>query len=114
MAGINAGDLNRQITIQRRSAGVDEIGQPVDTWVDVVTVWANIKGQTGMGTITRMQDNVPASVERYSIRIRYREGINAGMRVVAGSQVFDIRQIRMDFAGRVWTDLICELGGNEG
>ncbi len=111
---LTAGDLNCKITIQRRTTGVDEIGQPLDTWEDVVSVWADIRTTTGMGTITRMQENVPASVERYSIRIRYREGLNAGMRVVAAGQYFDIRQIRMDFAGRVWTDLICEVGGNDG
>lgn len=112
--GLNAGDLNRQITIQRRQSGTDAAGQPLDGWEDVATVPANIKGATGMGTITRMQENVPASIERYSIRIRYREGITSAMRVVHGAQVFDIRQIRMDFERRVWTDLICELGGDVG
>lgn len=107
-----AGALNRRVTIQRRADGYDEAGQPVTTWEDVATVWANIAGQTGMGAITRAQDGVGASIERYSIRIRYREGLDAGMRVVHGSQVFDVRQVRMDFDRREFTDLVCELGGN--
>lgn len=108
------GTLNRRVTIQQRTAGYDEAGQPIEAWTDVVRVWANIAGQTGMGTITRNQDSIPGSVERYSIRIRYREGITSGMRALHNGQAFDIRQVRMDFAERVYTDLVCELGGNDG
>lgn len=107
--GLNAGDLRRRVRIERRGTGTDAIGQPLDTWEEVATVWADIRGQTGMGTITRQQEGIPASVERYSIRIRYRDGITAGMRVVYGAHVFDIRQVRMDFEGREYTDLVCEL-----
>lgn len=109
-----AGTLNRRISIQRRVSGTDDAGQPLPGWESVVDVWAHVRGQTGMGTITGLQDNVAASIERYSIRIRYREGLDAGMRVVYGAQIFDIRQIRMDFERREWTDLVCELGGNDG
>lgn len=111
---MKAGTLNRRVTIQRPGEGFDEAGQPVTDWQDVATVWANIAGQTGMGTITRAQDGVGASIERYSIRIRYREGLDAGMRVVSGAQVFDVRQVRMDFDRREYTDLVCEAGGNDG
>lgn len=110
---MRAGLLNRRIRIERR-VGEDEAGQPLDNWEPVADVWANIRGQTGMGTITRPQDNVPASIERYSVRIRFREGLDMGMRVVCGAQIMDIRQIRMDLEGREWTDLVCEMGGNNG
>lgn len=114
--GLAAGDLNRQIIIQRRVPGETPEGQPVDVWVDVATVWASIRGQTGMGSITGLQDDVAASIERYSYRIRYRTGIDAGMRIyeVATGDVADIRQVRMDRAHREWTDLVTEVGGNEG
>ena len=106
---MKAGALNRRITIERRQAGTDAIGQPLDTWEKVATVCADIRGFTGMSTISRLQEGVPGSVDRYSIRIRYREDVVAGMRVVHGGQVFDVRHVRMDFAGREYTDLVCEL-----
>lgn len=111
--GISAGMLNRRIRIERRE-GKDAAGQPLDNWVPVVDVWANIRGQTGMGTITQPQDNVPASIERYSVRIRYREDIDMGMRIVCGPMIMDIRQIRLDLERREWTDLVCEVGGTNG
>lgn len=107
--GLNAGDLRRRVRIERRGTGTDAIGQPLDTWEEVATVWADIRGFTGIGTISRLQEGIPGSVERYSIRIRYREDVVAGMRVVHGGQVFDVRHVRMDYAGREYTDLVCEL-----
>ncbi|TAA12475.1 head-tail adaptor protein [Pseudoxanthomonas winnipegensis] len=112
--GLAAGELNRRITIQARGTGTDDAGQPLDTWTDLHVLWANIRGQTGMGSITGLQDNVPASIERYSFRIRFREGITDAMRVLYKGVAFDIRQVRMDFDRREWTDLVCEQGGTNG
>lgn len=113
---MRAGQLNQRIRIQRRTGGTDAAGQPLDTWEDVFPfdIPANIKGQSGLGAITGMQDNVPASIERYSFRLRFREGITDAMRVVHRGVAFDIRQVRMDFERRKWTDLVCEQGGNNG
>lgn len=115
---LRAGSLNRLIRIERRLAGEDAAGQPHEGWdpTPVAEVWANVKGATGMASIrqTSPQDNVAASVNSYSLRIRYREGIDAGMRVVLNGTPFDIKQVRMDYAGREWTDLVCEQGGNDG
>lgn len=111
---IAADSFPNRVVIQRRVPGVDAAGQPIDAWMEVATAWANIKGQTGMGSITSPRENVSASIERYSIRIRYREGLDSGMRVLFGGAVFDIKQVRMDFLARQWTDLVCELGGNDG
>jgi len=115
---VKAGQLNRRIRIERKLEGEDVAGQPQEGWdpTPVAEVWANVKGATGMASIrqTSPQDNVAASVNSYSFRIRYREGIDDGMRVVLNDVPFDIKQVRMDHAGREWTDLVCEQGGNDG
>lgn len=110
---MRAGQLNRRITIQQRTSAHDAAGQPVLTWVDVATAWCNIAGDTGLRTI-RASGDLPAPIKRYSFRIRYREGLDEGMRVVYSGQNFDIKTVRMDFAGKEWTDLVCELGANDG
>jgi SPP1 family predicted phage head-tail adaptor len=96
------------ITVQQRDAGLMD-GEPSQTWTDVATVWANIAGDTGLHTI-RTAGDTPISTKSYSFRIRYREGLDESMRVVYAGQHFAIRQVRMDFAGKQWTDLVCELG----
>lgn len=110
--GLAAGKLNRRITIERRVSGEDAAGQPIEGWEPVATVWADIRTPTGLGAVRDMQGDIAASITRYSIRIRYREGLDAGMRVLAQGEVFDIKQVRMDYAGRVWTDLVCEVGAD--
>ncbi len=80
--------LDRRITIQRRDTGCDAIGQPVDTWTDVCTVWAN-KGQPK--GLERIRASADVSTLRVSWCIRWRAGIDAGMRIVHGGQVWDIK-----------------------
>lgn len=111
-----AGSLNRRITIQSRIVGEDAAGQPVMTWQDVATVWADVRGATGMASIRQSSpiDGVAVSMNSYSFRIRFREGLDAGMRVLYAGQAFDVKHVRMDFSGREWTDLVAELGGNDG
>jgi len=108
-----AGKLNRRITIQRRQTGTDAAGQPLQGWEDVVVVWSQLAGDNGLATI-RASGDLPAPIKRYSFRIRYRDGLDEGMRVIYAGAPFDIKAVRMDFAGREWTDLVCELGGNDG
>lgn len=108
---MDAGSLNCRVAIQQRTVGKDAAGQPVNAWTTIAERWANIGGQSGLGSITSMQDNVPASVERYSIRLRFTDIVKPEMRVLYAGQVFEVRQVRMDFSGREYTDLVCELGG---
>ena len=101
-----AGSLLHRIDIEQRVPGQDPAGQPVDTWDLVAAVWADIRYETGISTIRAGADT---SVARVSIRIRYRTGIHAGMRVRHGSTYFDIKQPLPDLAGREHVDLVCEV-----
>jgi head-tail adaptor len=114
-----AGSLNRRITIQSHGAGVeDSLGQVIgDAWAGpATTVWANMKGQTGMGVIRSSADGVSTPVNAVSFRIRYNMGFSVGMRVVDEStaSVFDIIDIRHDWERHEWTDLVCRVGANDG
>jgi len=109
-----AGSLNRQVSLQVSANVHDGAGQPIKVWSTIAQVWANVKSQTGMGVVTGEQNGVATSVTRYSFRIRYRQGIDAGMRVLMGGVPYDITSVQMDEAGREWTDLVCNRGANNG
>ena len=113
---MKAGSLNQPITIQSRTVGEDAAGQPVQTWTDYASVWANVLGATGMASIRNSSphEGVSTEINSYSFRIRFLDGLTAGMRVLYNSVPFDVKQVRMDYAGHEWTDLVCELGGNAG
>ncbi len=109
---MKAGTLNRRITIQKLGEGRDEYNEPIPgVWVDVATVWASVAHKSGLETV---KSDADVSIVSASIRIRYRESITAGMRVLYGRTVYDIRAVLPDASGKVYTDLVCQSGANQG
>ena len=102
---MQAGRLNSRVTIKQLTDGQDEIGQPVQMWTDLATVWANIKHKSGSETIKADQD---VSIVQASIRIRRRTDVTAAMRVHHGATVYEIRAILPDEDRREHVDLVCE------
>jgi len=80
--------MNDRITLQRREAGADSIGQPTEAWTDLLPVWAHVKFQTGAETI---RANAETSVVKASIRIRARQDVDASMRVKFKAWVFEVK-----------------------
>lgn len=108
---MRAGNLKRRGTIQKMDTTEDDWGMPVSGWVDVASVWADIKHVSGLETI---KSGVDVSVVKASIRIRRRTDVTAGMRFVADGKVYDIRAVLDDVNDRRYCDLVCEQGVNNG
>ena len=102
---MRAGTLNSYVRIEYRTGVQDEAGQLVDSWIELASMWANIKNRSGAEAIRADQES---STVRTSIRVRYREDITADMRVVHGSRVYEIKAVlpAEDDGDRV--DLVCE------
>ena len=105
---MQAGRLNRRVTLQAPGTATDEIGQPIPGWTDVATLWADIRMKSGLESI---KAGASVSVVQASIRVRYRAGINAGMRVVHNLQVYEILAVQPDVGGREYVDLVCQSVG---
>jgi len=103
---MQAGRLNRRVTLQSPSQSVDEIGQPIPGWTDVATLWGDIRMKSGLEAI---KAGAPVSVVQASIRVRYRAGITAGMRIVHNLQAFNIVAVMPDVGGREYVDLVAEV-----
>ncbi len=104
---MNTGDLNRRVTVMRRAAGVDDLGQPLpESWVSHVKLWASIKHPNGSQAI---KADAPTSEVRASIRVRYRTDVDEGMRVVHSLKTYDIQAVLPDEVNRVFVDLVCEV-----
>lgn len=103
---MQAGRLNRRCTLQAPGTTTDELGQPIPGWTDVALAWASIRHLSGVEAI---KADAAVSTVRASIRIRYRTGLNAGMRVVHGLRVYNIEAVLPDVGGRKYVDLICQV-----
>lgn len=103
---MRAGRLNRRVTIKYLNSGQDALGQPVQTWSDLVTVWANILHKNGAESIRADKDT---SINQASIRIRRRTDVTPAMRVYHGSTVYQIKAVLPDEQDRERLDLSCEV-----
>lgn len=107
---MDAGQLRDRVTIEQRGTTRDAAGQKVASWTTLATVWANVRHQSGAEAI-RADSEV--SIVKASIRVRFREDVTAGMRVVKGAAVFDIKAVLPD-GQRAFVDLVCETGASGG
>ena len=103
---MQAGRLNRRVTLQAPGTTADELGQPIPGWTDVATLWADIRMKSGLETI---KAGASVSVVQASIRVRYRAGITAGMRVVHNLTNYNITAVLPDVGGREYVDLVAEV-----
>lgn len=114
---LQAGMLDRRITIKRRAMTEDELGQTIGEWsITICRVWANYRAPTGMGSIgaERVAGGREISTNVCSWRIRYRTDILANDRVEeADGTVWDIKQVLPDRRDRQHVDLVCETGAAE-
>ena len=103
---MQAGQLRSRVTLQTPTSGADALGQPLQTWVDVAVVWANVRYLNGIETI---KAGAQAGTSKVSIRIRYRTGVVSSMRVVHAGVVMQITAVLPDAARNLFIDLVCEV-----
>lgn len=101
---MNASQLRHRVTLQTLSAGRDEIGQPLITWLDTAVLWADVRYLSGLSAIKAGAD---VSMSKVSIRMRHRAA-NAGQRIVYGNEVFEIDAVLPD-GNRQWIDCVCKV-----
>lgn len=87
-----AGALRNRVRLQQNTTTQDSTGMPVSGWADIATVWGSIEPLDGRELIQAGQ--VAAEVNT-RIRIRYRAGLDAKMRVLTedGARAFEIHAI---------------------
>lgn len=77
--GLQAGKLDHQVTIRRRSTSVNEANEPIESWADLVTTWASVEYKTGAEFNTKNFILVSKQVAVFTIR--YYAGITVMDRV---------------------------------
>lgn len=82
------GQLNRRIRLQSRSATLDAYGQEVNSWVDIATIWSNVKpiGGKEKAWMANMD-----SVLTHRVTIRYKAEYMPPTKVDAWRIVYPIK-----------------------
>jgi SPP1 family predicted phage head-tail adaptor len=97
--------MNHRITLLRRETGTDTVGQPVVDWVDVATVWADVRFQSGAEVLRAGAD---IAVKRASIRVRARKDIDAAWRVRYSGEEFEVSGPPLPDRDPQFMFLVCE------
>ncbi len=82
--------FRQRVTIQRLVEGQDEVGQPVQEWQDVATVWGAVEPLRGREYFAAAQTQAEVTTR---IRVRYRRGIRPDMRALYDGRVFNITAV---------------------
>ena len=93
---IRSGRLDKRITIQRKTTTPNDYGELIETWVDLVTVWAIYLPARGSERFAAQQQI--AEIDTV-FRIRYRQGVTAMDRIVYNGRTYDIKAV-VDMCGR--------------
>jgi len=110
--GLDAGKLRHRVTIQRQTVGHDSDGGRKVTWDDVATVWAAIEPLSARERL--VADQVQSEVTA-RITIRYRDDVDATMRVKHGDDLYNIHGVIRDNESMFdWITLPVSIGLNDG
>lgn len=109
---MKAGKLRHRVTIQRLAlADEPEFGGQTESWVDVATVWAAIEPLFGHEKVAAHAVQSEATVK---ITIRYRTDVTTAMRLIFGSDVYDIHHVSPVPGRGNDMDLLCSTGLTQG
>jgi SPP1 family predicted phage head-tail adaptor len=104
---MQAGKLDKRITIQRRYIERDTFGGEVITWPTVCVVWARVQPLSGREFLEGKQMEEERTVR---ITIRYRQDVRPSMQVSWKGRTYDIVDVsHSDESGRETTLMCREL-----
>lgn len=95
---MKAGRLDRRIRVQRKAATQNEFGEPVYTWSDYLTVWAQAKPISGAETFAASQFQAKADIQFLIRWSNASQTITTLDRVAFDGRTFDI--VSVDEVGR--------------
>lgn len=117
---MNIGKLDKRITLQSRSATLDDFGQELNSFSDVATIWANIKpigGREKLRSMAIESDLTHTVAIRYNVRFMPPK-IAAAKRISyttpAGTRIFNITAARDVDEDRKYIIFDCTEGGEVG
>ena len=102
---MKAGALDQRIVIERLVEGYDELGQPINDWLPIVTTWAEVSPLVGREYLAAAALVAEVTAR---IRMRYRPGITAADRIVHEGTTYGITSVADVHSSRRELVLMCK------
>lgn len=111
---MRAGRLRRLVTIQQKATGSpaqDTLGQPNEAWTVFAQVYAGVEPLRGTEFFEAAQRQVQVDTR---VVIRFRQGVTDQMRVVDGTDIYNIQTVIDTESKHVEMQLMCVKGVGDG
>lgn len=111
---IYAGKLRHRVALQALGAGSPQqtgSGMPDESWSTVATVYASVEPLNGRELFAAQEHHAETTTR---IRIRYRSGVTAKMRVSHGGTLYNILSVIDPEKRHKEMQLMCSDGVNDG
>lgn len=92
-----AGKLNRRITVQKKTITYDSYNQPIETWKDTYTIWAEVLTSGGGEFYAAQKVNAETQAV---FNVRYTKSIGVLDRINYDNRIFEILSVNDVNAGR--------------
>lgn len=107
---MDAGELDRRITLQRVSETDDGYGTVAGAWNDIATVWAKLMPMSGAERLAALQNQAHANT-RFKIRKSSDvEDLNPKDRLLFDDTAYDIASVRLEGRGFLVIDAVANGG----
>jgi head-tail adaptor len=105
---IRAGELTHRMTIQKAASVMNEGGEWVPGWADVVPVWAKLWAKSGQERQTARANQAEVS---HGVLMRPCPGLTTAHRLAMGTRTFGITFVNDTIPGQYTLDVIEHPGG---
>lgn len=102
---MRAGALDQRVTLEQRVEGQDEAGQPFEDWLPVFDAWAAVEPLRGRAVI---RADAVANITDVLVKLRYRPGVLASMRIKHGSDTYSIATVINIKSANREVELLCK------
>ncbi len=102
---MRAGDLRQRVTIQQASYTRNAYAERVTNWSTFATVWGAVEALNGRELVEARQVQAEINIR---VRIRYRAGITAQMRVTFSGRTLEIVAPPIEHTRRREMWLLCK------
>jgi len=87
---MEAGPMDRRITIQQNTGQIDDYGQEIPQWSDLDEIWSQVVPLRGNERYAAQQ---PGALSAMKFAIRYRSDVTEQMRILYDGRYYDITYI---------------------
>jgi SPP1 family predicted phage head-tail adaptor len=108
---MEAGRLDKQVTIQAFTTTPNSIGEAVKGWANVATVWAAVEPLQGREFWSQQQVQSEVTTR---VRIRFRTDVTAKNRVLFGGRVLVVESVINPKERKEELQLMCSEGVSNG